>query len=95
MATLVLRTVKGVPLTNAEVDGNFSNINTDVGVVYNTANTINSNIGVLSNLTTTAKSNIVAAINEIASESTSNVYITGGTITGTTDRKSTRLNSSH
>ena len=84
MATLVLRTVKGVPLTNAEVDGNFSNINTDVGVVYNTANTINSNIGVLSNLTTTAKSNIVAAINEIAAESTSNVYITGGTITGTT-----------
>ena len=78
MATLVLRTVKGVPLTNAEVDGNFSNINTDVGVVYNTANTINSNIGVLSNLITTAKSNIVAAINEIAAESTSNVTITGG-----------------
>ena len=67
MATLVLRTVKGVPLTNAEVDGNFSNINVDIGV--------------LSNLTTTAKSNIVAAINEIAAGSTSNAYITGGTIT--------------
>ena len=47
MATLVLRTVKGSPLTNLEVDGNFSNINTEVGVVYNTANTINSNVGVL------------------------------------------------
>ena len=84
MATLVLRTVKGSPLTNLEVDGNFSNINTEVGVVYNTANTINSNVGVLSNLTTTATSNLVAAINEIASESTTNVTITGGNISGVT-----------
>ena len=84
MATLVLRTVKGSPLTNLEVDGNFSNILTEVGVVYNTANTINSNVGVLSNLTTTAKSNLVAAINEIASESTTNVTITGGNISGVT-----------
>lgn len=51
MATLVLRAVKGSPLTNQEVDGNFSNILSDVGVV--------------SALTTTAKSNIVAAVNEI------------------------------
>lgn len=64
MATLVLRTVKGTPLTNAEVDGNFSNINTELGVVFNRANTINSNVGVLSNLTTSEKSNIVAAMNE-------------------------------
>ena len=89
MATLVLRTVKGSPLTNLEVDGNFSNILTEVGIVYNTANTIfnsantiNSNVGVLSNLITTATSNLVAAINEIASESTTNVSITGGTISG-------------
>ena len=51
MATLVLRTVKGSPLTNAEVDGNFSNINSEVGVV--------------SSLSTTAKSNLVAAVNEV------------------------------
>lgn len=80
MATLVLRTVKGTPLTNAEVDGNFSNINSEVGTAFNTANTINSNVGILSNLTTSAKSNLVAAINEIAAESTSSVGITGGTI---------------
>jgi hypothetical protein len=109
MATLVLRTVKGSPLTNLEVDGNFSNILTDVGLISNTANTINSNVGVLSNLTTTntsnivfavnelksnigilsnltttATSNLVAAINEIASESTTNVTITGGNISGVT-----------
>lgn len=82
MATLVLRTVKGSPLTNAEVDGNFSNINSEVAVV-------NSNVGILSNLTTSAKSNLVAAINEIASESTSNVAITGGTVSGTVITNST------
>lgn len=89
MATLVLRTVKGSPLTNSEVDGNFSNINTEVGVVFDTANTINSNVGVLANLATAAKSNLVAAINEIASESTSNVTITGGTVSGTVITNST------
>jgi hypothetical protein len=30
MASLTLRSVKGSPLTNAEIDGNFSNLNTDV-----------------------------------------------------------------
>jgi len=84
MATLVLRTVKGTPLTNSEVDGNFSNINSEVGTVFNTANTINSNVGVLSNLTTTEKSNLVAAINEIATESSSSVAITGGSIANVT-----------
>lgn len=31
MANLTLRSVKGTPLTNAEVDTNFSNLNTEVG----------------------------------------------------------------
>ncbi|MBA3588202.1 hypothetical protein [Methylibium sp.] len=30
MATLILRTVKGAPLTNVEIDGNFTAINTEV-----------------------------------------------------------------
>lgn len=61
-ATLVLRTVKGTPLTNLEVDNNFSNLNTFGDVV-------SSNIGVLSALTTTAKSNIVFAVNELKTNS--------------------------
>jgi len=70
-ASLILRTVKGSPLTNLEVDNNFSNLNT-------WGNTINSNVGVLSNLTTAANSNIVIAINElVTSNSVSNVLITG------------------
>lgn len=60
MATLTLRLVKGSPLTNAEVDNNFSSINTEVS-------TVNSNIGILSALTTTAKSNLVVAVNEVNS----------------------------
>ena len=59
-ATLTLRTVKGTPLTNLEVDNNFSNLNAFGDVV-------SANVGVLSNLLTTNKSNIVSAINEIES----------------------------
>src|SRR5512137_1541845 len=35
MATITLRGTKGSPLTNAEVDANFSNINTEVGTKLN------------------------------------------------------------
>jgi hypothetical protein len=75
MANLTLRLVKGSPLTNAEVDGNFSNVNSEITA-------LTSNVGIIGDLTTTNKSNLVAAINEIASESTSNVSITGGNISG-------------
>ena len=61
MANIILRdagsisspgsTVKGTPLTNLEVDNNFSNINVTLGI--------------LSNLATTAQGNLVVAINEI------------------------------
>ena len=61
MATIILRdagsisspgsTVKGTPLTNLEVDNNFSNINVTLGI--------------LTNLATTAQGNLVVAINEI------------------------------
>ena len=61
MATILLRTansisspgatIKGTPLTNSEVDNNFSNINITLGV--------------LSNLSTSANANLVAAINSV------------------------------
>lgn len=37
MATITLRGTKGSPLTNAEVDANFSNINTEVSTKLNTS----------------------------------------------------------
>ena len=62
MATIILRdagsitspgsTAKGSPLTNLEVDNNFSNINITLGV--------------LSNLSTTENANLVVAINKIS-----------------------------
>ena len=73
MATIILRdagsitspgsTAKGAPLTNLEVDNNFSNINVTLGV--------------LTNLTTTAQGNLVVAINElVTSNATQNTQIT-------------------
>ena len=57
-AVLTLRVPTGSPLTNQQVDDNFTALNT-------WGNTINSNVGVLSNLTTSSTANIVAAINTI------------------------------
>ena len=37
MATIVLRSVKGSPLTIAEADANFDNLNTEVGTKLATA----------------------------------------------------------
>lgn len=59
-AILVLRTVKGSPLLNTEVDNNFSNLNAFGDVV-------SSNVGILANLTTTTKANLVNAVNEVRS----------------------------
>ena len=73
MATITLRdagsltspgaTAKGSPLTNLEVDNNFSSLNLTSGV--------------LTNLSTTAQGNLVVAINElVTSNATQNTRIT-------------------
>ena len=78
MATILLRTansisspgstVKGTPLTNSEVDNNFSNINITLGV--------------LSNLSTSANANLVSAINSVtyAVGSSGNVLTSNGNV---------------
>lgn len=38
MATITLRSVKGSPLTNTEVDDNFSNLNTELGTTVKSVN---------------------------------------------------------
>ena len=68
MATITLRqanvvsstggTVKGSPLTNAEVDNNFANLNV-------IANNLDTNTGPVSSLTTNFKGNLVFALNEL------------------------------
>jgi hypothetical protein len=55
MSTIVLRQIKGTPLTVAEVDTNFSNLNTDK--LETTGGTISGNLtvsGTLSNTSVTA-----------------------------------------
>lgn len=59
MADIVLRQVKGAPLTNLELDNNFSRINVELS-------NVSSNVGVLSNLATSSNSNIVAAVNSLS-----------------------------
>lgn len=90
MAVITLRNVKGSPLTNSEVDGNFANINTEVGQVADGLANAISATGNLSNLATQDKSNLVSAINEVYAKSAeaanidlSNVRITGGELTNT------------
>jgi hypothetical protein len=79
MATIVTRSGKGSPLTNAEVDGNFTNLNTELGTKVDT-----------SSLATVATSGAYAdltgkpALGTVATQSADNVAITGGVITGTT-----------
>jgi hypothetical protein len=46
-ATLTLRSVKGAPLTNNEVDSNFTNLNTEISTIEGNISTINSNISTL------------------------------------------------
>ena len=46
-ATLTLRSVKGSPLTNNEVDANFTNLNTEISNIEGDITTINSDISAL------------------------------------------------
>lgn len=88
MATIILRqsnvvtsvgaTVKGSPLTNAELDNNFSNINVVI-------NTLVANDGPVTSLTTNFKGNLVYALNELRS----NLTTSAGLATLVTDETGT------
>lgn len=58
MAIITLRNVVARPLTNQEVDDNFTNLNNESG------NTL-ANVGIVGNLLTASKSNLVSSINEV------------------------------
>lgn len=62
MASLTLRLVKNEPLTNQEVDDNFTNLNNDI---ISRSASLNANVGILSQLSTGNKTNTVFAINEV------------------------------
>jgi hypothetical protein len=64
MSTIVLRSVKGSPLTNAEVDSNFSNLNTDKLEAATTATLTNKTINLTSNTLVATSAQIAAAVTD-------------------------------
>jgi hypothetical protein len=64
MSTIVLRSVKGVPLTNAEVDANFSNLNTDKLEASTTATLTNKTINLTNNTLVASSAQLSAAVSD-------------------------------
>ncbi len=64
MSTIVLRSVKGSPLTNAEVDSNFSNLNTDKLEAATTATLTNKTINLTSNTLVATSAQLAAAVTD-------------------------------
>jgi hypothetical protein len=117
MATITLRSTKGSPLTNTEVDNNFSNLNTEVGTKltatdytaadvltkiktvdgagsgldadlldgYSTATANTVNTVVLRDGSGNFSAGTITASNFSGPVTSSNVTITGGSVTGITD----------
>lgn len=64
MSTIVLRSVKGEPLTNNEVDQNFSNLNTDKLEAATTATLTNKTINLSSNTLVATSAQLAAAVTD-------------------------------
>jgi len=64
MSTIVLRLVKGVPLTNAELDANFSNLNTDKLEAGTTATLTNKTINLSSNTFVATSAQMATAVSD-------------------------------
>lgn len=67
MATLTLRSVKGTPLTNTEVDNNFGNLNTDK---YESGDSVSVNDLVVTGETTVSTSASVSAAGTVQGDAT-------------------------
>jgi|TARA_R110000803_G_scaffold96585_2_gene164733 hypothetical protein len=81
MATIVTRSGKGSPLTNAEVDANFTNLNSDK-VETSTISTFGAT---LIDDADAAAGRSTLGLGTIAVQAANNVDIDGGSITGITD----------
>lgn len=64
MSTIVLRSVKGTPLTNTEVDTNFSNLNTDKLEAATSATLTNKTINLTSNTLVATSAQLATAVTD-------------------------------
>jgi hypothetical protein len=83
MSTIVLRSVKGTPLTNTEVDTNFTNLNTDKLEAATSATLTNKTINLTSNTLVATSAQLLAAITDETGTG-SLVFATNPTLTGAT-----------
>jgi hypothetical protein len=83
MSTIVLRSVKGTPLTNTEVDTNFTNLNTDKLEAATSATLTNKTINLTSNTLVATSAQLLAAITDETGTG-SLVFATNPTLTGVT-----------
>jgi hypothetical protein len=82
MASLTLRNVVARPLTNQEVDDNFTSLNSESANNISSIATLNNLVGDAELLLTTETDSIVLALNEVYRRATNQVEITaGGNIT--------------
>ena len=73
MATIVTRSGKGSPLTNAEVDGNFTNLNTELGTKANTSS-------LATVATTGAYSDLTGKPTNVSSLTNDSAYVTSAAL---------------
>jgi len=104
MSTIVLRLVKGVPLTNAELDDNFSNLNTDKLEAGTTATLTNKTINLSSNTFVATSAQMATAVSDKTGSgalvfATSPTFVTpalgtpsSGTVTNLTGTASININ---
>lgn len=88
MATLTLRTVKGSPLTNAEVDANFTNINNELATVQSNPTftgdvVISGDLTVQGNTTTLSAQNLAISDNMLYMNQGVSVDVTNAVGDGT------------
>ena len=83
-ATLTLRSVKGAPLTNNEVDSNFTNLNTEISTIEGDITTLQTDLNAAEGAITTLQGD-VTTLQNTSIDSAEIAGIVGTMVTGNTE----------
>jgi hypothetical protein len=83
-ATLTLRSVKGAPLTNNEVDSNFTNLNTEISTIEGDITTLQTDLNTAEGAISVLQGDVVGLQNA-ALDSAEVANIVGTMVTGNTE----------